>query len=74
MDEIIHIEKYDPKIVNGVIQIYAVQGKKTYPIPSAYADMCDNDHLAIMKRTLAQPELYETTAEHYVPLYTGAKA
>lgn len=71
MDKIIRIDGYKPIIENGAIQIYAYAGGKKYPIATAHRDMCDTEHLAIMLRSLKQPELYDTTGEEYIPLYTG---
>lgn len=69
-DEIIPIDRYEAVIESGQIRYYAISGKKRYPMPDAYKGMYDDDHLAITMRTLERPELFDTPAEHYIPLMT----
>lgn len=74
MNEIINIDRYEPAIENGKIVYYAIAGKKKYPMPDAYKEMYDNEHLAITERELALPELFDVEAKHYIPLFTGVKS
>jgi len=75
MKDVIYIEKYTTELVGNTIRYYAVKGKNKYPMPEAYKDMYDDDHLAIMKRTLERPELFDCPeGEHYIPLYVKVKA
>lgn len=69
--DVIHIDKYISKIENKTIKYYAVKGKKEYPMPDCYSDMYTNDYLAITKKTMKMPELYNAKAEHYMPLRTS---
>lgn len=68
--ERINIDRYDMKLENGKVCYYAIAGKKRYPMPEAYKEMYDNEHLAITERELTMPELFGTAPKHYIPLRT----
>lgn len=68
---IIRIDRYESRIVKGAIKIFAIAGKKEYPMPDCYFGMYDDDHLAIIKRHMDRSELYDTEPEHYIPLCTA---
>lgn len=72
MKDVIRIDKYTTELVDGAIRYFAVKGKTRYLMPDAYKDMYDDRHLAIVKRTLERPELFDCEAEHYIPLFTEA--
>lgn len=65
------IDRYEAVIEGGGIRYYALAGKKRIPMPDAYKDMYDNEHLAIKERTMERPELFGAEATHWIPLYTG---
>ena len=68
----IPITKYQSEIENNSIVIYAItKNKQKIRMPSCYQEMYDNDHLAIEEVTRAYPEIDNTEATHYIPLYTG---
>lgn len=69
--EVIKIDRYESRIVKGQIKIYAVAGKKEYPMPDCYMGMYDEDHLAIQSRHMDRPELYDAPEDHYIPLRTA---
>lgn len=70
MSEVIDIDKYEPTLVKGKTVIYAVKGKTKYVIPNEFADMCDEDHLAIVEVTTSRPELFNVPdSQFYVPLF-----
>ena len=65
-----------------LIRYFAVVGKGTnkqkFEMPPAYSEMYNENYLAITKRSLGMPELYDNDnegrkmdANHYIPLYTG---
>ena len=66
----IPIDKYETALEDGIIKYCAVKGKTKYPMPGAYKEMYDNEHLAIGERTLEMPELFDIPATHYIPLRT----
>lgn len=67
----IKIDGYEAKVEGEQIRYYAIKGKDRIEMPSYYRNMYDNKHLAIVKRTMDFPELYELTEkEHYIPLST----
>lgn len=68
---VIKIDKYQSEIENGKIVYYALAGKKKYKMPDCYKMMYNDNYLAIEERTMAQPELYDAPATHYIPLFTG---
>lgn len=68
---VIKIDKYQTEIENGKIVYYALAGKKKYKMPDCYKMMYNDKYLAIEERTMAQPELYDAPATHYIPLFTG---
>lgn len=71
MADIIKIDKYTTELgPRNQILYFAIKGKQKYPMPSCYADMYDDDHLAIQLQHMTMPELYDTTEEHYIPLLT----
>ena len=70
MGEIIKVDRYETKLVNGHPITYAICGKKTIEMPACYADMYDDQHLAITEQTMEMPEVYSTTTTHYAPLRT----
>lgn len=68
----IKIDRYEASIDRGRIVYTAIAGKKTYPMPEAFADMYDDKHLAITLVHNDRPEMYNIdTSEYYVPLFTG---
>lgn len=66
----IEIERYEAVIEDNKIVYYAISGKKKYRMPDAYKEMYNDDYLAIEERTLERPELFDTTATHYIPIRT----
>ena len=68
---VIKIDKYQTEIENGRIVYYAIAGKKKYPMPDAFKEMYNDKYLAIEERTITRPELFDTTATHYIPLRTS---
>ena len=72
MEGVIRIDGYVTELEGSTIRYYAVKGKKRYPMPECHKDMYDGDHLAIVKRTLERPELFDCEAEHYIPLRTAS--
>lgn len=69
--DIINIDRYESRIEKGKIRYYAIKGKKEYPMPDCYKDMYNENYLAIAKKTMTMPELYDTESEHYMPLRTA---
>ena len=67
----IKIDRYETRIVNGRIEYFAIAGKKEYPMPDCYKDMYNDRYLAIAKKTMEMPELFDTESEHYMPLRTA---
>lgn len=70
MSTIIKVDKYETKLINGQPVTFAICGKHTLEMPSCYADMYDDHHLAVVEQTLEMPEVYSTTKTHYAPLRT----
>ena len=70
MEPYIKIDRYDARVINGKVHYFAIIGKKEIEMPEYYKDMYDNKHLAIRKKTMVFPEMFETTEEHYIPLNT----
>lgn len=70
-NKIIKIDRYETVLENGQIVYYAIAGKKRFEMPEAYKEMYNENYLAIMERTLERPELFNTTATHYIPLRTA---
>ena len=71
MADIIKIDRYITELgPHNQILYFAVKGKTKYPMPACYADMYDDDHLAIQIQHMTMPELFDTTEEHYIPLLT----
>lgn len=65
------IDGYEMKVIDGKIHYYAVIGKQRIEMPEYYKDMYDNNHLAIVKRKMDYPEVFDITEEeHYIPLDT----
>lgn len=65
------IDGYEMKVINGRIHYFAVKGKERVEMPEYYKDMYDNKHLAIMKRKVVYPEVFNISEEeHYIPLST----
>lgn len=71
--EVIKIDRYETKLIKGKAITCAIAGKKSYEMPSCYAEMYDNNHLAIAPKTMEMPEVYDAPKTHYVPLFTGDK-
>ena len=68
----IKIDRYEASIDSGRIVYTAIAGKKSYPMPDAFADMYDDRHLAITMVHNDRPEMYNiSTPDYYVPLFTG---
>ena len=71
----IKIDKYITELgPRNQILYFAVKGKNKYPMPACYADMYDDEHLAIKEKEMEMPELYDTDAKHYIPLRTASQA
>ena len=52
-------------------EYFAVIGKKKIPMPSAFKDMYDDDHLDITEVETKMPELYdEKESRYYIPRRT----
>ena len=72
MSDTIKIDKYVTELgPRNTILYFAVKGKQKYPMPACYADMYDDEHLAIRPKKMDMPELYDTDTEHYIPLRTA---
>lgn len=77
MNEPISIDRYTAEVVKSgsrmVPMVFAIAGKKKYPIAPAYHDMCDEEHLAIRLVELERPELYDIAegVDVYIPLRTA---
>lgn len=53
-------------------EFFAVAGKKRIPMPSAFKDMYDDDHLEIEEVTCTMPELFELEdSKYYIPKRTA---
>ena len=73
MKETIKIKKYEPRVENGSIKVYAIPAKGGEPIliPDAFATMCDENHLAIVETEFERPELFGLSDPRcYIPLRT----
>lgn len=71
--EVIRIDRYNAEIEHGKIVYYALQGKKKYSMPDCYKEMYDDQHLAIMEKTVSMPDLLGLPADqatHYMPIST----
>ena len=65
------IDGYEMKVIDSKIHYYACIGKERIEMPEYYKDMYDNKHLAITKRVLTYPEVFDIAEEeHYIPLST----
>lgn len=72
IDSLIAIERYEPRIEHGRIKTYAIAGKKEYPMPDAFTNMYDDEHLAIKLARSERPEMFGIeTSEYYIPLRTS---
>lgn len=53
-------------------EYFAIIGKKSIPMPTAFRDMYDDDHLAIEQVHNPMPELYDIeTTDYYIPKRTS---
>ena len=53
-------------------EYFAVIGKKRIPMPSAFKDMYDDDHLDISEVETKMPELYDIAeSRYYIPRRTA---
>ena len=69
--DVINIDRYESRIVGKQVKYFAIKGKKEYPMPDCYSEMYTDDYLAITKKSMSMPELYDLTEpEHYMPLRT----
>lgn len=52
-------------------EYFAIIGKKRYPMPSAFKDMYDDEHLDIVEVTTKMPELFDVAEPtFYIPRRT----
>lgn len=70
MSERKKVDRYETSYESGRVNFYAICGKTRVLMPDAYKDMYDDRHLMIEKRVLERPELFDTEAEHWIPLLT----
>lgn len=68
----IPISGYDARIVSGRISYFAIGTDGTeYPMPDAFKDMYDDEHLGIRLAHSERPEMFDIdTEEYYIPLRT----
>lgn len=53
-------------------EYFAIVGKKKYPMPTAFRDMYDDNHLDIEEVTVTMPELFDIeTDTYYIPKRTA---
>jgi len=73
---VIPIQKYDiivDKLTRQIRYFAVISDKERIEMPACYADMYNEDHLAIQETKVDLPELFdlpETASKHYIPLDT----
>lgn len=68
----IKIDRYEIRLIKGIPQTFAIAGKHEYPMPSAFASMYDDSHLAIEQVSNPRPEMFDIKEDaYYVPLRTA---